>query len=115
MHVGNGGRIIDVILASIPPVIFTSFRKTWDLDDLAGRVTRFVESKGILSDKFKVYTTDTARSARKATVNDTIIDTEGLENLRTLVGLQSGDTHFTHDLQDTAIAGGLVVVNDLLI
>ena len=58
---------------------------------------------------------DTSGSTSEATVDDSVIDTESLENLGTLVGLKGGDTHLAHDLENTTIARRLVVVNDLLI
>jgi hypothetical protein len=115
LDVGNGGRIVNVRLSAVTPVVLASLSQTRDFLDSTARVALLVKSEGILCNLLKSHTTDTSGSTSEAAVDNGVIDTESLENLGSLVTLKSGDTHFTHDLQDTAVNGVLVVLNQLLL
>mmetsp|Transcript_10028 Transcript_10028/g.20920 ORF Transcript_10028/g.20920 Transcript_10028/m.20920 type:complete len:282 (+) Transcript_10028:1635-2480(+) len=68
-----------------------------------------VESFKIAVDCLKVSSLDTSRGARKASINNLIGETDGLEHLSSLVTLKGGDTHLTHDLQQS-LTGCIAVV-----
>jgi hypothetical protein len=73
-----------------------------------------VEGEGIRGDDVKSDTLDTSLSAGETLVNDAVVDTEGFEDLRSLVRLERRDTHFAHDLEDTVVARDEVVVDNFV-
>ena len=73
-----------------------------------------IESSGmqvihILLDILQGNAADPADGVRKVFVNDAAVDTNGLKNLGTLVGLDGGNTHLGCDL-DNAVQNGVVII-----
>ena len=115
LDVGNRGGVVDVRLTAITPVVLSSLGETRNLLDATARVALLVESEGILGNLLKGHTTNTGGSTCEAAVDNGVVNTKSLKDLGTLVTLKSGDTHLTHDLQDSAINGVPVVVDELLL
>jgi hypothetical protein len=115
LDVGNRGRVVDVGLTTISPVVLARLRKTRGEDSLTGGETTLVESECLLSNELESHTLDTRSSTPETSLNNCLIKTQDFENLGTLVRGESRDTHLTHNLENTTITGVLVVTDKSLI
>mmetsp|Transcript_21078 Transcript_21078/g.39507 ORF Transcript_21078/g.39507 Transcript_21078/m.39507 type:complete len:1048 (-) Transcript_21078:533-3676(-) len=75
------------------------------------RVGRLMEALEVREERVEVCSLDTGGRSREATVDDLLAEPDSLEDLGALVGLQGGDAHLTHDLQQ-ALGRGLSVGGD---
>jgi hypothetical protein len=112
LKVGNASRVVDVGFSTITPVVFTRLGHTRRDDSLATRPTTLVELEGIHGKEVKGGTLDTAGGTDEAFLDDLAVETESLEDLGTLVGLEGGDTHLGHDFEDAIVDGVAVVVHE---
>jgi hypothetical protein len=102
-------------LTTISPVVLARLRKTRGEDSLAGGETTLMESESLLSNKLESHTLNTRSSTPEASLNNGLIKTQDLEDLGTLVRGKSRDTHLTHNLENTTIAGVFVVTDKSLV
>ena len=97
----DGIRIPHVLLALGAPVKFTRVGQRFHLVLLAGWKTQRVATQHFLRQFIKVYTLHATGRAHKAQVNHLILQANRLKDLRALVGMERGDTHFGHHLEHT--------------
>ncbi|GJD02058.1 hypothetical protein ColKHC_10883 [Colletotrichum higginsianum] len=115
LDVGNAGRVVHVSLATITPVVLAGFGQAADTNGVAGGEATLVEAEAVLSNGFEGGALDTRGGTPEATLDDSLIEAESFENLGTLVGSKSRDTHLAHDLEDATVARVLVVVNQSIV
>jgi hypothetical protein len=115
LDVGNGSWVVDVRFSTIAPMVLAGLDETWNTDGISRWETLLVESERIFSDELKGDTLDSGSCSLEAAVNNSIIYTKCLENLSTLVTSQCGNTHLTHNLQDTTIRRVLVVADEFIV
>ncbi|KAI6759055.1 hypothetical protein HG531_013816 [Fusarium graminearum] len=92
LDIGDRGRVVDVRLTTVTPVVLARLRKTRGANAGSGRETSLVESESILSNELKGHTLDTRSSAPEASLNNSLIETKDLKDLSTLVGVDSIST-----------------------
>ena len=100
LQVGHGDRVPHVAVAAPAPVELAGIGQHRDADLLAARVAELVPTLHLLGEDREARTLDAARGPGEAAVHDLVGEAHGLEDLRALVGLQRGDPHLRHDLQD---------------
>ncbi|CAG1970743.1 unnamed protein product [Fusarium graminearum] len=84
LDIGDRGRVVDVRLTTVTPVVLARLRKTRGANAGSGRETSLVESESILSNELKGHTLDTRSSAPEASLNNSLIETKDLKDLSTL-------------------------------
>ena len=95
----DGIRIPHVLLALSAPVEFAQIGQRFHLVFLAFRKTQRVTTQHFFCKHIKIHSLHTASGPHKAQVNHFILQTDRLKDLRTLVRMQCGDSHFGHDLE----------------
>jgi hypothetical protein len=111
LDVGNRGRIVNVRLTTITPVVLSRLWKTRHTNGVSRGKSTLVETVALLGNQLESQALDTGGSALKTSLDNSLVKTKGLENLGTLVRGKSGDTHLAHDLEDTTVARVLVVAD----
>jgi hypothetical protein len=104
-----------VRLTTVSPVVLARLREARRCDTFSGGVTALVESESFLGDELEGHTLNTRSSTPETSLDDSLIKTKNLKDLGTLVRGKSGDTHLTHDLENTTIARVLVVTDQSLV
>ena len=106
----DGLRIEQMIFTFRAPLILAADFKCVAID-LAGRESNAMPSHGLLSKHFETDTADPRRGPGEILIDDFVVQTNRLEDLRAAITLNCGDAHFGHRL-DHALDGGLHIFMD---
>jgi hypothetical protein len=89
LDVGNRGRVVDVRLTAITPVVLAGLGKASRSNGGSRGETTLVESEGVFSNELEGQALDTGSSSLEASLDNGLVETEGLEDLSTLVRSKS--------------------------
>mmetsp|Transcript_30320 Transcript_30320/g.87440 ORF Transcript_30320/g.87440 Transcript_30320/m.87440 type:complete len:328 (+) Transcript_30320:2602-3585(+) len=107
-------RLVDrtvVVLPDVPQLLDLLVHER--RQGAAGRVGELVELQGIPGEDVEAHSVQHRAAAREALGDDLLAQSDGLEELRTLVALQAGDAHLRHDLEDAEVHGRAEVLDTL--
>ena len=97
----DGLRIVQVFFLVAPFLVPAHTAQTLVHAQIIRVKCTLVHGHAALCDIIQINTAHTADSIREVFVHNAFADAQCLENLRTLVGLDGGNTHFRCDLDDT--------------
>src|SRR5690606_31822702 len=114
LQVEDGSRIPHVGLATITPVEITRVVQNRNAVGIVQREAQTVTTFGFFCQSVKVHALYAACGTHEATGDNVFSQTHSFENLRTLVGLQSGDTHLGHNFEHAFAHSFFVGVDNLV-
>ena len=113
LQLADGLRIDQVILAAGPGLIVAAgVQIQVRIGDRA--IRKIVLQLGFGRQDIQPHTLDARGCTREVLVHELLVETDGLEDLRSPVALEGGDPHLGEDLQQSLVDGFQIVVQGVL-
>src|SRR5262249_13999681 len=114
LKMGDTDGIVNVRFAPVTPMVLAHITKAGRQDSVAVREGAIVHRECVHGDLLERNSPDSRGRSCEAPLDNLAAQAESLEDLRTLIALQSGNPHLGHDLQHAAI-DGLAILADQLV
>ena len=115
---GGDGLWVPSVLDTVLAIV--ELTETWQEVELLGLECLVVQTDSITSDGLQADTADGAHLCTEVSLQETLAQTDALENLRTTIATDGRDTHLSHNLKqallhslDVVLLGCMVVLLNL--
>mmetsp|Transcript_23164 Transcript_23164/g.28427 ORF Transcript_23164/g.28427 Transcript_23164/m.28427 type:complete len:260 (+) Transcript_23164:1945-2724(+) len=115
LKVRNPQRMVQMSFSAVAVMQLTVVLDQWGGFIGARGVAFFVEAFEIAVESFKISSLDTGCGASEASIDNFVGQPDCLKHLRTLIALQRGNSHLTHDLKHSLGSSLAIITNNFFV